>query len=62
MLKASTSVSTEELNSCYIETEYTRKIRSLDWPIKMKNLTLTNEDILITKEDIKAAIELELEK
>mgnify|MGYP001626841826 CR=1 FL=1 len=49
MLKASTSYSTQELNKLYVETEYTREITSIEWPIKMKNLTLTSSEIKINK-------------
>ena len=52
MFKFFTPVLFEELQSCFRETIYTKKILNLEWPEKLKSLVFTSKEIKVTHEMI----------
>ena len=52
MLNISTSVSTEEFNTCFVETPFTRRIAIIEWPEGLGRLTISRKDMKITKEEV----------
>lgn len=56
-LRSSTSASTEEFNVCFVDTPFTKKIASAEWPDCVEFLCIRHKNIQITKEIVDKTIE-----
>ena len=56
MLKASSSRSGEEFSKAFVQTMHTRQIKSFNWPNNLRMVACTNDENIITNEQIEEKI------
>ena len=57
MIKVGTSRSGEEFSKAFVQTMHTRQIISFNWPNNLRMVTLTNDENIITNEQIEEKIQ-----